>query len=590
MTRPDADPTAIAEAAARRQALEDRWKIWQPRTIPQLLDVVAAEHPDRPFVLTDERTYTYADVASWSIRLAAGLAAQGVGPGDHVAADLANYPEKVALKFATGRLGAVTVSVNFLLRRQELGYVLSQSRAKLLIVMDAFRDMDYLAALDGLCPGWDRGDFTGLPDLTATFVLPTGQAPPRRGRPLEDLITDGRGVPDAEVFARGADVDPHAVSDLLYTSGTTGPAKGAMLTHDAVLRTAYASAYTRAMEDGYRTGFALPIYHVFGYVEAVMAVAFVGGAVCPRLSFDAADMLASVGRHDLHELVAVPAMTAPLLDEARNRTYDLSSLRTMFSSGAVHRPGMFAEMRDVLGVRRVFTAYGQTETTASTMCVQPGDSIDTAQHTLGCHKPAGIAGDPALGGVLARYRAVDPHGNEVPAGETGALIVKGPIVTPGYFDKPEETAALIDAAGWLRTGDLGSFDEYGYLTLTGREKESYRCGGELVLPSEVEDVLNGFPGVAAAHVVGVPHDRMGEVGCAWIVAETDATRPDPEALLAHCREHLARFKVPTAVLFLAASEVPLTATGRVRKFQLVERAVRELCRPVHESSDVSASC
>jgi fatty-acyl-CoA synthase len=178
----------------------------------------------------------------------------------------------------------------------------------------------------------------------------------------------------------------------------------------------------------------------------------------------------------------------------------------------------------------------------------------------------------------------------VPTGETGALIVKGPIVTPGYFDKPEETAALIDEAGWLRTGDLGSFDQYGYLTLTGREKESYRCGGELVLPSEVEQVLRGFPGVAAAHVVGVPHDRMGEVGCARIVAETDADRPDPAALIAYCRGRLAKFKVPTAVLFLVACEVPLTATGRVRKFQLVERAVRELSQQVGEPSDMSGCC
>jgi len=431
-------------------------------------------------------------------------------------------------------------------------------------------------ALDGLAPAWSAGDFTGLPDLAGVFVLRTGRGSDHRGRSLDELVGDGAGFPDDEIATWASKVDPHSVSDLLYTSGTTGAAKGAMLTHDGVLRTAYCNAYTRAMDDGYRTGFALPIYHVFGYVEATMAVLFVGGAICPKPSFDAADMLGAVGRHRLQELIAVPAMTVPMLDEARSGAYDLSSMVTMFSSGAAHRPGMFAEMKDVFGVSRLFTAYGQTETTASTMCVQPGDSLETLQTTVGCAKQAGIAGDPELGGLLARLKAVDPDGNEVPPGEIGALIVTGPIVSQGYFDKPAETAELINADGWLYTGDLGSFDEYGYLRLTGRQKESYRCGGELVLPSEVEDVLAGFPGVAAAHVVGVPHDRMGEVGCAWIVPASDAARPDPEALIAHCRERLARFKVPTTVLFLAASEVPLTATGRVRKFQLVERAAREL--------------
>ncbi len=409
-------------------------------------------------------------------------------------------------------------------------------------------------------------------------MLRTGQGGGERGRTVEDLVAEGKNVSDAEILARTGEVDPNAVSDLLYTSGTTGMAKGAMLTHDAVLRTGYACAYTRAMDDGYRIGFAMPIYHVFGYVEATMSVPWVGGAICPKPSFDAVDMLASVSRHQLNELMAVPAMTAPMLDEARKNSYDLTSMTTMFSSGAAHRAGMFAEMREVFGVERLFTAYGQTETTASTTCVMPGDSVETLQGTLGCHKPAGLAGDPELGGVLARYKAVDPAGNEVPPGEIGALIVRGPIITQGYFDKPAETAELIDPDGWLQTGDLGTFDEYGYLRLTGRKKESYRCGGELVLPSEVEEVLGAFPGVAAAHVVGLPHERMGEVGCAWIVPVDPDDLPDPAAMVAFCKERLARFKVPAAVLFTAAADIPLTVTGRVKKFELVERATRQLAR------------
>jgi len=569
------DPAVVAAAADRREALEARWQRWVPRSIPQLLDLVAAAHPDRPYVLTEERVWSYADIAAESIRMAAGLAAQGIGPGDHVAVDLANFPETVALKYATGRLGAVSVSINFLLREQELGYVLRQSRAKLLITMDRFRDLDYLAALDGLAPGWDSGEQTGLPDLRAVFVHRTGQGGRQRGRTLADLIEAGRSISDAEVLARTRSVDPDSISDLLYTSGTTGAPKGAMLVHDAVLRTAYASAYTRTFGDGYRIGFAMPIYHVFGYVEAMMSVPFVAGAICPQTIFNAADMLTAVGTHRLDEIMGVPAMTSVLLQEARTNPYDLSSLTAVFSSGAVHPPGMFAAFKETFAVEHLFTAYGQTETTASTTCVQPGDPIEILQSTLGCHKPAGIAGDPALGGVLAVYRAVDADGNDVPAGQIGALIVRGPIVSRGYYDKPVETAELLDADGWLRTGDLGSIDADGYMRLTGRQKESYRCGGELVLPTEVEGVLLEHPAVAAVHVVGIPNERMGEVGCAWVIPN-DPVAIDPDELIAHCKARLARFKVPAVVLFAKADEIPLTSTGKVKKFVLAERAVQEI--------------
>jgi fatty-acyl-CoA synthase len=582
MTAPRQAASPERPAETRRAALEARHPSWVPRTTAQLLDAVAAEHPDRPLILTDDRTYTYADVAAWSTRLAAGLMALGVAPGDHVAVDMANVPEVVALKFAVARVGAVSVSINFLLRHEELGYVLRQSGSCLLITMDCFRGLDYLDALDRISPGWDDGGSaaaaggTALPRLRHVFVLGMS-GPAGRGRPLSELIALGAGVDDAEVAARTAAADPDATSDLLYTSGTTGQAKGVMLRHDAVLRTAYASAYTRAFDDARRILYALPIYHVFGYIEGLVAALFVGGAICPHATFDAGKVLRDIGTHRIDELICVPAMTTVVLATARAAEHDLSSLRTMFSSGAAHAPGMFEEMRDVLGVEELFTAYGQTETTASTTCTQPGDPIDRLSGTNGCLKPAGVAGDPELGGVLAVYRAVHSGtGAILPVGEVGELVVRGPIVTRGYHDKPEETAALFTADGWMRTGDLGRIDERGYLVLTGRKKESYRCGGELVLPGEVEAVLADHPGVMAAHVVGIPHARMGEVGCAWVVAAPD--RPGEEDLIAYCASRLARFKVPAVVLFTDAADLPVTATGRVQKFVLVERATQHLVR------------
>jgi fatty-acyl-CoA synthase len=569
----------VQSISERRDALDARFATWTPRTTAQFLDAATVEFADRSLVIGDARSYTYREIADWSRRLAAGLVALGVQPGDHVAVDLANLPETVALKFAVARVGAVSVSINYLLRHEELRYVLQQSDAKVLITMDQFRDVDYLDALDRIAPGWDTrppGTAGGahLPELRDVFVH-TVEGSGERGQSLDTLEKQGSHITAAALDARAERVDPDSTSDLLYTSGTTGAAKGAMLRHDSVLRVAYSSVYTRALEDGHRMLYALPIYHVFGYVEGLIAALFVGGAICPQTSFDATNMLGAVDRHKIDEIIAVPAMTTVLLDEARAGDYDLSTLRVMFSSGSAHAEGMWEDMIQVLGVSELFTAYGQTETTASTLCVRAGDPLDRLVDTVGTVKLAGTAGDPALGGLIAQYKVIDTEtGAELPGGETGELVVRGLAVTSGYYRKPEETAASFTPDNWFKTGDLGHFDAQGYLHLTGRKKESYRCGGELVLPAEVERVVASHPGVLAAHVVGVPHPRMGEIGCVFVVPGPE--RPEPDDLIAYCGSRLARFKVPKNVLFITPEELPLTATGRVRKFELVERALTEL--------------
>lgn len=559
-------------AAARRAALEARHPVWIPRTTAQLLEKAAAEHPDRPLVLTGDRVYTYRDVADWSRMLAGGLIALGVQPGDHVAVDMANLPEAIALKFAVARVGAVSVSINFLLRHEELAYVLRQSESTVLITMDRFRNLDYLDALDRIAPGWESSaGGHAFPRLRHVFVLGT-QGAPERGRSLEELARLGDTISGEAIAERTAAADPSATSDLLYTSGTTGAAKGVMLQHDAVLRTAYGSAYTMAFGDGRRILFALPIYHVFGYIECLIAVLFVGGAVCPHAIFDADRVLRDVAEHDIDEIVCVPAMTAVVLEKAAEGHYDLSSLKTMFSSGAAHLPDTWSQIYDVLGVDEIFSAYGQTETTASTTCMRPGEPLERLSNTNGRVKIAGVAGDPELDGALAVYRALNSvTGEPLPDGEVGELVARGPVITRGYYNMPEETAALFTPDGWMRTGDLGRIDEQGYLVLTGRKKESYRCGGELVMPTEVETVIADYPDVVAAHVVGIPNPRMGEVGCAWVVA--GPRRPSSEELIEYCASRLARFKVPAVVLFADAESIPMTATGKVRKFELVKRAV-----------------
>jgi fatty-acyl-CoA synthase len=566
-------PSSSSPAERRRQ-LESSFPLWRPATLAEHFDSAASRYPDRPLIIADGRTYSYREVTEWSRRLAAGLIASGVRAGSQVAVLLTNLPELVAVRLAVARIGAVAVPVNFLLRRTELSYVLEQSDSTALITLSQFRDIDYLEELDAIAPGWAlRGGGERLPGLRQVFVHPTGGSR-RDAASLESLEQHATAATFRALAAREAACRPDGCSDIIYTSGTTGRSKGVMLTHDMVLRTAYASAYTRAFEDGRRILFALPMYHVFGYVECLLACTFVGGAIIPQLSFAAEQMLSAAEQHRATEIVCVPTMTLKLIELARTRGFD-GRLICFFNSGGFCPPTIWDEIDTLFKPREIVTAYGMTETTASTTCTLPEDSRDRLLTTNGRLKPAGSAGDPTLGGVLAIYKSADPvTGEDLPAGTPGELLVRGPIVTPGYYKKPDETRAAFSGE-WLRTGDFGSLSADGYLTLLGRIKEAYRCGGEMVIPLEIEELVGEHPLVAQVYAVGIPDPKMGEVGCLCVVPAANG-KPEPQELIALCATRLARFKIPRHVIFLEAGEIPTTATGRPQKFKLVELAVRRL--------------
>ncbi len=557
--------------AERRAELEARFPAWVPRTLSDVFDAAVEEFADRPLVITDTATYTYRDIQEWSTRIAHGLVSSGVRPGEHVAIVLANYPEFVAVKLGIARAAAVTVPINFLNRRDELGYVLEQSDAVTLITMDSFRGIDHLRALDELTPGWEQhGGGDRFPRLRNVVVFQAeGESRPG-ATTLEEFAASSQGFAAVDGFG------PDSNLDILYTSGTTGTPKGVMLTHDMFMRTAYGSAYGRAFEDGRRIAFSLPMYHVYGYVEGLLAVLWVGGAIIPQLNFNPADTLRSIVEHGATDALFVPVMTQAVIEAARTGDYDLSRLTSIMSSGGFSPPGIWEAIVDVFGSAEVTTGYGMSETTASTTVTRMDDTIETWRTTNGKLRDVGVAGDPANDGLLAVYRVVDPKtGRELPHGEVGELIVRGIGVTSGYYSKPDENALTFDDEGWLRTGDLGTLSADGYITLSGRRKEAYRCGGEQVMPAEVEAVLLGHPMVAQAYIVAVADHRMGEAGFAWIVPAAGADI-DGDELIAHCAERLARFKVPKHVATLRADEVPLTPSGRPRKFLLAERATAHL--------------
>ena len=550
----------------RQHALGRSYARWEPLTLHGVLDAALGAYADRPALITLERMWTYAELAAWSRRLAAGLQAYGLRLGDKVAIVLANYPEFVALKYAIARVGAVAVPINILNRPDELRYVLEQSDAALLVVMDRFRGADYLGMLDLIAPGWERGG-SALPALRQVVVFPAEGGLERRptATPFANLERA------ADEFAP-VEVEPGQDCDILYTSGTTGPPKGVQLTHDMLTRTAFGSAYARAFEDARRIVFSLPLYHVFGYVEGMLSVPFVGGAIVPQLRFDPHETLAAVERFRVSDALLIPAMSLAVVAAARERDYDLGSWRSALASGGRAPERLWAELFEVLGLEEVTTGYGMTETTASTTVTRPDDPVERLLTTNGRLRDVGPAGDPARGNRLVDYRTLDPDtGAVLPAGAVGELVAQGPGVTRGYYNKPAETAAAFTADGWLKTGDLGRIDADGYVTLLGRTKESYRCGGEQVLPSEVEDLLTSHPDVIQAHVVPLPDERMGEVGVAFVVPAPGA-KLNPDALRDMVAARLARFKVPRHVLVIGVDEIPTTASGRARKFMLAELA------------------
>jgi fatty-acyl-CoA synthase len=554
----------------RQQALEARHPVWKQRTLDQALAENAINWPDRDFVVTDEAIWSYRQLDDWATRLAHGLVDAGVQPGDHVAVLMANYPEFVAIKFAISRVGATAVPVNFLNRLEELTYVLEQSDARCLVTMDRFRGLDYLEMLDQIVPGWkinSGGD--KLPELRSIFVFPaSGAKLPEGVRSFSDLDS-GDNTMVADITA-----DPLSVSDIIYTSGTTGGPKGVILTHDMLLRTAYGSAFGRAFQHGRRILFSLPMYHVFGYVEGLLAALIVGGAGIIQLQFDPAATMRAIRKHRADDILLIPTMTLALLDELERNYYPPSGLSAMLSSGGKAPPEIWDRIFASFGDIEVVTGYGMSEATASSTVTRPDDPMERLLKTNGRIRDVGVVGDPDNDGKLVAYRVVDTAtGKESSLGTMGELRMKGIGVTMGYYNKPVETADAFDKLGWFRTGDLGAIDSDGYITLMGRTKESYRCGGELVLPLEVEKVIASHPGIIEAHVVAIPDARMGEVGVACVIT---SGRVDADELLQLCNSRLARFKVPRHVLFIASEEVPTTATGRPRKFLLAKLAQQKL--------------
>jgi fatty-acyl-CoA synthase len=552
--------------ASRRQAIADRHPQWLSWSLHDYLDWTLNDYADRPLIITDGQQLDYRETARLSHVLACGLACRGVGAGDRVGIIMANDPMTVPLLFAIWRVGAIAVPINTLYRPDELAFAVREAGCGLLISMRSFGSRSFPDMLDTVLPGWREGTCQEAPELRIGLVFDRDQP--------EQFVQELCGETSGGASFAPVSVDATAV--IMFTSGTTGSPKGVEISHDSLLRAGYAGAYHQAFEDGRRAVFSLPLYHGFGLVVGLLSGMVVGGAIIPLLKFEPDAILTAIGRHCATYLMGVPTMTIALLEQAEKGSYDFSSLTAIHSAAAPTPSWVWKKIQAAFGCEEIITSYGQTEVTATVVCTSPGDPIDIVSETQGCIVEGGIAGMPDQGGRIAEFKTVDPEtGADLPWGSPGELCCRSPLNSKGYFRRPDATSELFLPGGWIRMGDLGQFREDGNLFLTGRSKELYKSRGELVSPKELEQLLTRHPKISQAFFIGMPDDRYGECGCAWVVRNEGASITADE-IQTFLGSQVAAYKLPRDVWFIRDEELPKTGTGKVQKAKLKEIALQRV--------------
>ncbi len=513
-------------------------------TIPRLVLAAAERFSERPAVDDGDLLLSYAQLAESGLRAASAFLASGIAPGDRVAVWAPNVHEWIVATIGLQAAGAVLVPLNTRLKGTEAGYILCKSGARLLLTMSDFLGVNYVEALAG----------EDLPGLEQIVVL-RGEAEGALG--WSEFLARGETVSQGEARDRANAVGANDLSDILFTSGTTGHPKGVMTAHAQNLRAFEVWSEVVGLRSHDRYLVVNPFFHSFGYKAGWIACVLRGATCLPHAVFDVPEVLERIGRDRISVLPGPPTLYQSILAHPRRDDYDLSSLRLAVTGAAAIPVELVERMRDELGFETVITGYGLTETCGIvSMCRCKDDP-----HTI-----ATTSGRPIPGVEL---RCEDEDGKEVPRGEPGEVVVRGYNVMRGYFEDPEETARTIDPDGWLHTGDIAVRDERGYLRITDRIKDMFIVGGFNCYPAEIENLLFGSGLCAQVAVIGVPDERLGEVGMAWVVP-APGRELTPDAVIAWCREHMANFKVPRMVEIV--DELPTNASGKVMKFVLRERA------------------
>jgi len=521
----------------------------EQQTLPAVLRAAAAGHPDREAIVDGRTRLTHRDLLERVRTTAAALVALGVEKGDRVCVWAPNSWQWEVMALAVTYSGGVLVPLNTRYTGHEALDVVVRSRARVAMVADGFLGRQQHTQL---VEAAEQAGFT----LPTVVLLPyDGSSVPTGGGAVswDELDRLAADVPTAVVEQRADDVRPDDVADILFTSGTSGRSKGARSAHRQVVAAARAWSACGEVTASDRYLIVNPYFHSFGYKAGIVVSLLAGATVVPQAVFEVGEMFRLVEQERISILPGAPTIYQVMLEATDRDRHDLSSLRLAVTGAATVPVALVRRMQSEMGFDSVLTAYGLTEAVVATMC-RPGDDDTRVATTCG----------RAAEGVEVRVAA--PGSNTpLPAGTEGEVLLRGPNVMLGYLDDPEATAEAIDAHGWLHTGDVGRLDADGYLRITDRIKDLFIVGGFNVYPAEVEQVLASLDGVVESAVVGVPDERLGEVGHAFVVRRAGSAL-DEQHVLAHARERLANFKVPRGVTF--TDDLPRNAAGKVLKREL----------------------
>lgn len=548
------------------------------QTVGDLLDEMADRYPDNEAVVYGDFPFrkTYSQFRDICNQTAKGLMAMGVKKGDHVAIWATNYPEWLISIFATAKIGAVLVTVNTNYKNFEVEYLLRQSDSTTLILIDGYKDANYVEIINGLCPGLKDSEpgkleCPSLPKLKNIIYAGDKKHPGMFN--WNELYEMAKTIPDEELMAIQSSLDVHDTVNMQYTSGTTGFPKGVMLTHHNIVNNGKSIGDCMNLTYEDRLCIPVPFFHCFGLVLGIMACVTHGTTIVALDHFHPVRVMETLQKEECTGVHGVPTMFISMLEHPDFNKYKFPKLRTGIMAGSPCPVKVMQQVVDVMGAREITIAYGLTEN--SPVCTQTrvNDSIERRVSTVGRSLP------------FIEVKIVDPETNEdLPPNTQGELVIRGYSVMKGYYKMPEATANAIDKDGWLHTGDLAVMDEEGYFKITGRAKDMIIRGGENIYPKEIEEFLYTHPVVKDVQVIGVPSKKYGEEVMAYIILKGGQTVTEDD-IKEFVKNNMARHKVPSYVRFI--DEYPMTASGKIQKYKLREMAIEDL--KLHDKANIETA-
>ena len=537
------------------------------KTIGQYFDDIANAYPDNLAVVVHHQQirWNYREYQAKVYALATGLLALGIQPGDRVGIWSPNNIEWCLTQFATAKIGAIMVCINPAYRPEELEYSLSNVGCRAVICADKFKSSDYLQMLNELLPELSTstaGKLTtlALPQLEFVIRMGTDRTPGMLN--FNDLLLEVNDEAQHVLATIADSLDTHDSINIQFTSGTTGSPKGATLSHHNILNNAYLVADAMGFTQADKLCIPVPLYHCFGMVlGSLSSIIHASAAVYPGESFDPLTTLQVVAQERCTALHGVPTMFIAELEHPQFNQFDLSSLRTGIMAGATCPEEVMRRVQELMYMKEVLIGYGQTECSPLNHITEIDSPIEKQVLTVGRALPH------------TEVKIINEFGDVVAIGQPGEVCSRGYCIMQSYWNDAVKTAATIDSAGWLHSGDIGQMDELGYVQIVGRIKDMIIRGGENIYPREIEEKLYSHKDVQDAAVFGVQSDKYGEEVCAWIKvrANADITEDDIRHFLT---EKFAYFKVPRYIKFV--DQYPMTVTGKIQKFKMRELMYQEL--------------